>query len=665
MLASQLPLPNAFLWQTLSIQALLVLLYQPALAVWNTLLLLLLLIWSGSRVIMLRAPFNNKQLNALLAPLLLILLLQVRQLGVLNLMLHVLLLAAIARSFSLTKRDSAVQLVWVQHFAIGCTFIFYQQVSMAIVVFTLLLCNLYLQHRLFAPVTRAFSLKRVAVPLAAALPIWLGLFVLFPRLPPLWQMPNQQLATTGLTDNLDPGSIEQLVQSEEMAFRVSFQGIRPAREHWYWRAKIYEDFDGRSWQVNERFASRRPTMYPAARRSTAAIVPGSMEHISYQVLAEPSYQHDLFSLGVPLTWSDNVVSKPAATVANTTPVAQRMSYQLTSLLTAVPLASVAERELNLRQHRANPLSRELGEQFAIQHQRNPAAVVNALASFFQQQPFYYSLTPPRLGNDAMDQFLFEHRIGFCSHYAAASVVVLRAAGIPARVVGGYQGGEWQQSQNYLLVRQREAHAWVEYLVGEQWQRFDPTAVIAPDRILSGLEQTLSTQDRALLSGWQSNWLGQLGLQWTHLDYLWSVWVLGFNQREQQQLWQQLSAWLRSINGSYTYFVIPLFMLISMAFGWTRLRYRLTAKKSPHQKRLATLRSMLFQALAGQPAQGETVEHWLTRLAKDNPSHVDLLRTLNSLYERSVFADDLHAVTTLRQQLTAQRDTLRTLTTLPK
>lgn len=641
MLANQLPLPPQFLWQVLLLQLALVALYQPALPVWNTLLFLLLLGWQAWRSSRQRAAFTARQVNWLLAPILLLLLLQIKQLGMLNLMLHILLLAAVGRNFTLNQRKDAAQLIWIHYFAVTCSFIFYQQIAWALAIISLLGLNLYLQHRLFSASEVKLQPRRLAQIFITTLPVWLGLFLLFPRLPPLWQMPNQNIASSGLSDSLDPGSIERLVQSDALAFRASFQTARPAREEWYWRAKVYEDFDGRSWQINTRFSAPQRAIAPP---------PATTEVLQYQLLVEPHHQRDLFSLGYALSWSDPLKIRPAGLIAYPTPVAQRISYQLSSVLQAIPLASSTEQQLNLRQHSANPQTRRFGQELANQYRNDPKAIVQALASHFQQQNFYYSLTPPRLGNNAVDQFLFESRIGFCSHYASATAVILRAAGIPARVVGGYQGGDWQENQQYLLVRQRDAHAWVEYLLDNSWQRFDPTAAIAPERILAGLEQTLSLNERALLNGWQDNWLGKLAMQWSHLDYFWSVWVLGFNQADQQRLWQQFTAWPH-------WFTLLLSVLIATAIALAWLGWLYWPKALAPSNRL---RQQLCKALASEPERGATVSSWLQDLASRYPEHAKLFNELRTLYVRSVFANDEQATRLFLQRLKQQQQALKRL-----
>ncbi|GGW57988.1 transglutaminase family protein [Alishewanella tabrizica] len=650
MLVGQLRLPNAFACQTLVLHLALLALYQPALPLWNTLAFLGLLSWQGWRLYKDQPALSKKHLNWLMAPLLLLLLAQISQLGVLNAMLHILLLAAVGRGFTLQQRADAIQLIWVQYFALVCCFIFYQQMAMALAIFGLLLLNGYLQHRLFAPANAKIAPKRTLLLGMITLPIWLGLFLVFPRLPPLWQIPNQNMASTGLSDTLDPGSIEQLVQSDALAFRVSFTTEKPPREEWYWRAKVYEDFDGRRWQRNARFTSRQlDTLSRNALQTMSQSLPASREHVQYQILAEPSYQRDLFSLGLPLSGSTSLSMQPASLLANPLPLTQRISYSVISALSPLPLESATERQLNLQQQNANPRTRQWGAELAQAHQYDAAKIVTALTAYFQQQAFFYSLTPPRLGRDAIDQFLFESRVGFCSHYASATAVVLRAAGIPARVVGGYQGGEWQQNQQYLLVRQREAHAWVEYLLHDEWHRFDPTAAIAPERILSGLEQTLSIEEQALLSGWQNNWLGQLALQWSHLDYLWSVWVLGFNQQDQQQFWQRLLNW------PYWHWVITSISVASLILAGMYWRWRRSLRS---KTKANVLRGKLSRAFNHQPPLGMTVAMWLHQIAQHNTEYAPLLLEINDLYERSVFASDALAEQQLLQKLQQHRRLLR-------
>ncbi|EIW90009.1 transglutaminase [Alishewanella agri BL06] len=649
MLAQELQLSRSWRGVAALLQATILLLYQPAFNALTTGLFALLLLWLAIRLWQQTKPLSARQINWLLAPVLLLLLLQTRSLGALNLMFHVLLLAAIGRSFSLQLRRDAVQLVWVQYFAISCAFIFHQQILLAGLIFGLLGVNLYLQFQLFAPNGQPLRLAPLVKTSMLALPLWLGLFLLFPRLPPLWQMPNQQQAVTGLGNELDPGSIEQLVQSDATAFRVSFDGAPPARQQWYWRAKVYEEFDGRRWLQHSRF-DRRQTVAPATTTTAVA----DAQPLTYQILAESSFQRDLFSLGLPVSWSDNIRPRPAALLQSNQVISQRLSYQVSSVLSPIPLASAAELRLNLQTAAANPQSQQLAAQLKQQHGNDGHAISEALARLFREQAFYYTLQPPRLGANAIDQFLFQSRSGFCSHYASAAAMLLRAAGVPARVVGGYQGGDWQTSQQYLIVRQRDAHAWVEYLQDGYWHLFDPTAAIAPERILQGLEQALSQPERELLSSWQPGWLQQMALQWSHLDYLWSVWVLGFNQQQQTELWATLAGWLRYWPYMLSFAVLLALIAAGIWFKQYRQRHQLLRQAPDYW------RKQLLAVLPAPDLASEPLSRWLNKLAVANPTQAPVLMALNQHYEQLIFAGKTDAARHLQQQLQLNHKQLRTL-----
>lgn len=649
MLAQNLQLSRHWRWVAAFLQATMLLLYQPAFTPLTNGLFILLLLWLGIRLWQQAKSLSARQINWLLAPVLLLLLLQTRSVGALNLMFHVLLLAAIGRSFSLQLRRDAIQLVWVQYFAISCAFIFHQQILLAGLIFSLLAVNLYLQFQLFAPNGQPLRLTPLLKTCVLALPLWLGLFLLFPRLPPLWQMPNQQQAVTGLGNELDPGSIEQLVQSDATAFRVGFDGSPPPRQQWYWRAKVYEEFDGRRWLQHSRFERRR-----APEPAAPQVVVSDTQPLNYQILAESSFQRDLFSLGVPVSWSDNIRPRAASLLQSNQVISQRLSYQVSSLLSPVPQSSEAELRLNLQTAAANPQSQQLAIELKQQHGSDGHAISTALARLFREQAFYYTLQPPLLGNNAIDQFLFQSRSGFCSHYASASAMLLRAAGVPARVVGGYQGGDWQASQQYLIVRQRDAHAWVEYLQDGYWHMFDPTAAIAPERILQGLEQALSQPERDLLAGWQPGWMQQMALQWSHLDYLWSVWVLGFNQQQQAELWLMLQSWLdywRWLLGVMVGIGISLLLWL---LYWQQQRRQLMRLAPDYWRR------RVFAELPEPDQPGESVHSWLKKLAQVNPDAAVPLQQLAASYERVVFAAKPEAASALQQQLRQQRKKLRAL-----
>ncbi len=631
----------------LGLQLAFLLLLQEAFALWVSIIFAALLLTRFATLVYANTSLSLKAVNVIGACVAVALLFNLKQAGVLNFMLQILLLAAVLRLLALRQLFEARQLVWVHYFLVGCCFILHQNMLVALVIMAALFANIYSHYLLFAPA--GSKLKPVNIGRAALiiLPLWLAMFLLFPRLPPFWQIPSAKVTSTGLSDTLDPGSIEQLVQDDSLAFRVEFENGMPERQLWYWRARLYEDFDGRRWQEN-------PLRSGSNYRNVNQDATPAETALKYRIIAEASQQRSLFALASPLQSSANVNIAPSGLVLATKPVSQRTSYQLSSQLQPVAVLSEQEQQLNLHIPPGNEQTLAFGRRLKAQHPQVPA-LVDAIASHFRQQPYFYSLTPPLLGANSVDQFLFDSRTGFCSHYASATALLLRAAGIPARVVGGYQGGDWHPEQGYLAVRQREAHAWVEYADQGRWQQFDPTAAVAPQRILSGLDEALSAEQRQLLtSPWQRNaLLNNLRLQLMHLDYYWSVWVLGFNDDNQRDLWQQLRQNLQRF--AYLLALVVALTLLVTALLWWQRRERLT---QPQAYRL--LSKTLAGMLQHKPAQ-QPLSDFLRALAQQQqPAQRELLLTLITHYELALFNDDTAALSLLKQQLKQHRNTLRRL-----
>lgn len=632
------------LWGALQF-SLLALLHQ-AFSWWMLVLYAALLVFRTQQLLRASKALTLKQVNVLAVVMLLALLSVMKQSGVLHFMLQILLLAAILRWLALVHSNEARQLVWVQYFLLGCCFIVHQDMLIALLILLALGANIYGHYRLFSAPDNRIRWQQSGKSLLLIIPLWLAMFLLFPRLSPFWQIPSAKVASTGLSDSLDPGSIEQLVQDDSLAFRVEFDGAMPARALLYWRSWLYEDFDGRRWQVN-------PLRQQASRANAAALaLPPATQSISYRIIAEASQQRNLFALAFAQRSDGQVFIAPSGLVSAQRPVSQRLSYRVDSALMPVALIAETERSLNLQVPSGNDKTREFARQLAVQYPQ-PQALIQALERHFNQQAYYYSLTPPPLGANSVDQFLFESRSGFCSHYASATALILRAAGIPARVVGGYQGGVWHQQQGYLAVRQREAHAWVEYLYNEQWQMFDPTAAVAPERILDSLESALpSEQQDKLRAGWrQLELLQQLRTQLMHLDYYWSVWVLGFNENDQQQLWQKLRQHIALI--TTTIAVLLTLVLLGVYLLWRRPKPTVAHAAS---------RLMLRQfgpALARKQA-GQSLSARLQQLALQHSEHQYWLQPAITAYEQTVFSDDKAAFHRLQQLLKQHSKPLRIL-----
>lgn len=628
------------------IQLSIVLLLQQAFALWITALFILLMLYKITATWQGKATLSLKLVNLLAAAIALALILNIRQAGVLHFMLQILLLAASCRLLALKHSADARQLVWVHYFLIASCFVIHQDMFTALLIFTVFTLNLYSHFRLFAPPRLSIAWRQTSRSILIVLPLWLAMFTLFPRLPPFWQIPNAKVASTGLSDTLDPGSIEQLVKDDSLAFRVEFNGELPARSQLYWRSYLYEDFNGRSWQVNP-LRQHRSQLNKALPQNTRG------RSLQYRVIAEASQQHNLFALMLPTTVSNEVYIASAGLIKSNKPVSQRTSYQVTSINAPVTWSGNTETDINLQLGVGNAKTQVFAKQLAEQYP-SPPQLVQAIATHFNQQHYFYSLTPPPLGNNSVDSFMFDSRTGFCSHYASAAALILRAAGIPARVVGGYQGGDWHPQQGYLAVRQREAHAWVEYLDNEQWQLFDPTAAVAPERILNSLESALTAEQRQLLfSGWeQFELLQNVRLQLMHLDYYWSVWVLGFNDTSQQTLW-------RNLRQHFTTILIVLAVLVGitlMLFGvffWQRRPIQ------PAPEATVLVQHKLGKLLQAK-APEQSLSAFIQQLALQQPVHQHWLLFLAKTYEHAVFKDDVEALKQLQQLLKRHSKELRAL-----
>ncbi len=391
---------------------------------------------------------------------------------------------------------------------------------------------------------------RLAVGLLLqALPLMLVLFLLFPRLGPLWSVPvPSDRARTGLAESMTPGDIAELSQSSALAFRAGFDGPVPPRGELYWRALTFEQFDGRRWSQQDEPPRREPAGEPRWQAEGPAL--------SYSIIMQPSGQPWLFALDTPRTELEQTRLMGDFRLQRRRPVEQKLLYSVTSWPQALrePQASPRLAAALQLPRGGNPRARQWAAELRARHADDPQALVATLLAHFNREGFFYTLRPPLADDDTVDHFLYDSRRGFCAHYAGAMTFVLRAAGIPARVVAGYQGGELNPAGNYVQVRQFDAHAWVEYwLPGRGWISVDPTFQVAPERIEQGLEQALAAEDEFELGTALSPlryrhvaWLNNLRLSWDNLNYAWQRQVLGYQGEAQLEL---LRRWLGQVDAT--------------------------------------------------------------------------------------------------------------------
>ena len=429
-----------------------------------------------------------------------------------------------------------------------------------------------------------------------AVPLALLLFVFFPRLPgAFWAIPRSDLALSGLSDTMTPGSIGQLATSYDPAFRVQFAGPAPPPQERYWRGPVLHEFDGQSWRRSAgELRAHRPREYLGTP-------------YRYRVQLEASHQRWWLALDTPTEAPDPRVRLTYDDVLlGVEPLADPVSFDevsYTHTRITQPLDAAARRQDTALPARGNPRTHALAASLR-ERTGGGAALVEAVLEYLRTGGFVYSLEPERLGPDAIDDFLFRTRVGFCGHYASAFVVLMRAAGVPARVVTGYLGGEWIPYGGYLLVRQSEAHAWAEvWLEGRGWTRIDPTAVVAPERLTRGIPdlmpQELPARARLLhASPWLREWLQR----WDAANAWWTNNVVKFDYAAQLGLLERLG--IRSPDARALGWAFMLALCLWLAvIAWQVGRSIRPARPDPLARAYAQLCRKLARIVPRAPHEG--------------------------------------------------------------
>lgn len=438
--------------------------------------------------------------------------------------ISLLLLLALLKSCEGGSRRDWQVLVLVMLFLLAGAVLFDQSLLTGLwvlVCLMLMACTLAVLNEVPLKTAASYSLTAF---LLTILPMVL-LFVAAPRrATPLWGIPQPaSQATTGMSDTMKPGSISNLVQSNQPVFSATFPpDFTPKQKDLYWRVMIMGDYTGESWQATDDFTDS------AAIRATARTIPysiileddkGRIPVLDYpEAQAMRGYQ---YAAGQVLrTGSRKGLRrlKLHSTLGNELP--HRLSQAEFAYYTFLPASG-------------NPRTHMLAKELYRQSQGDAETFARQAYRYFQNQNFTYTLRPPLLEDNATDRFLFESKQGFCEHYADAFVVMARAAGIPARVVTGYQGGEYHPESGFWQIRGKDAHAWAEIWLPEKrvWLRIDPTAAVSAVRIDSGLIEALPENELGeLVSGsrfWQ-NWSDRS-------RYYWQQWVVNYDADRQQNL----------------------------------------------------------------------------------------------------------------------------------
>ena len=507
---------------------------------------------------------------------------------------------------------------------------FYSQslVSAVLALFALVVCLLallILHHRRLGS---GAALRQCALMLAQATPFMLFLFLLFPRISgPLWGLPvDANSGLTGLSESMTPGSISALSQSDAIAFRVQFAGPQPAQSALYWRGPVLSSFDGETWSAGRGMARKR---IPYEPRGSA---------VDYSVTMEAHGKVWLFALELPTVLPADAYLSADYQLLAQTPVRSRLRYEMRSypdIVAGAEEVSARLREALELPPGGNPRTRALAAQWRNEVDGDAVALIGRVLDYFRRQPFSYTLTPPLLGEQGMDDFLFDSRRGFCEHYAASFVFLMRAAGVPARVVTGYQGGELNPVDHTLIVRQSDAHAWAEvWLKGSGWHRVDPTAAVAPNRIETNLAAALPAgEPLPLLARPSLFWLHQLRYRWDAMGNAWNQKVLGYNPQRQRELLRSLGMQAPDWRSMTVALSLLCGALLALLTAWALLQRR---RLDPAERAWARLsRKLARRGLARRAWEGP--QDYAARVSGALPWQTAAMARIAALYQALRYA----------------------------
>lgn len=541
------------------------------------------------------------------------------------------LLGYFLKSLEVLRRRDGIFQTYLGFFLCGVFLLYRYDPLGALVLVLLLFVNTLALQAVTSEIhfRLSYAFKQTSIMMIGAIPIMIAGYLFFPRIPPLWNIPNEERgAQTGMSDELRPGSVADLAQSNEPAFRVSFQGERPPRNEWYWRGNTLSVFDGETWRAP--FSSRNPFTWPR----NAELPSAAGQQYSYTVVQEKSGQRWMFFLDWPVQVSASGSRVlPDARAAQSTPINNVFRYQaVSSDRVRWPESSSARATDTALPTSGNEGLRAWAQQRYSQVGSDEAFVQSLLAEI-RQQDFYYTLQPPLYeGADGIEAFWLGERRGFCEHYASAMAYMLRSVDIPARIVGGYLGGTYVPAGDYVQVRQREAHAWVEAWLNGRWQRIDPTAAVAPNRIEMNLDELFfSTQPEELSVGarfGQVALINRLTMMWDSLNYQWQVLVLDYDN-------VQAVGWFSSQFGQFTPLKAVLALLALMALVGGILGLWLGIIPMPRRRQEPYRSLHKLGRVYGHREQGETLRQYSDRLQSDYPEHTALPDLIGQI-ERSIY-----------------------------
>lgn len=546
-----------------------------------------------------------------------------------NLFIAMLLQANCLKLLIAEKPRQIKSIVLVNFFISSCVFLFYHSLPVTLLVLFLFLLNITALYLLTNRKIIKQSGARAFKLLLLSLPITCVLFLFLPKLPAFWRMPSLSTAQVGLSESVNPFNISDLTKSDKLAFRAVVPDNIAAP--YYWRTMIHEEFDGRSWNIVDS---------ADLKLRNSALKKGGRE---IKIYHEQTSLNWLPTLYAGSSSTGNIFTTVDGGLYRVNPNNQKFTYDITEIDFADDLTS-SKRRLNLTLPQdINTQSVALASQLKAQS-TSTEQFIQLLSRYYTQQQFSYTLKPPiYTGNNSIDEFMFGEKQGFCGHYASSSAFIFRAAGIPARVVSGYLGGEASNSAKYLSVYQYDAHAWTEvWLPSKGWVKFDATAFVEPDRLYGSLSQLDNTRDDfeenigvGLTALSDIAVFNELRLYLEQLDYQWTAWVLSFDNEAQNKLLKELIKETSALK--IAVIVMSLIGLFLVSFLVIKLWQRRTQIDDPVAAYLIALEHFAKgKNLARE--NGETVAHFLTRLCEHFPNNKTDLMSFLSLYSRHRYGE---------------------------
>ncbi|MFK5950566.1 MAG: DUF3488 and transglutaminase-like domain-containing protein [Methylococcales bacterium] len=509
-------------------------------------------------------------------------------------------------------------------------FLYQQSILMAVYILIVSCVLLATLVSINSQIPKTFAaLKTASIILVQALPITIILFVLFPRVQaPRWMLFNQQhTAKTGLSDSLEPGAISRLGLSDELVFRAKFKGQRPPQNKLYWRGPVYSYTNGNRWAELK-------------KSKTNAIVNTinySGKAYQYTLLMEPQDKKWVYALEMPLIFPQKLKKNFQYQLIDSENINKRAEYKLTSY-TQYNTGTISDKERGQNLQLPEKPSARLKQLVTQLHGfARPAEVfIQAVLNYFREENFHYTLSPPLMGETPIETFLFEKRYGFCSHYATAFVYLMRIAGIPSRVIGGYQGGELNQAGDFLEIRQANAHAWAEvWLKNKGWTRFDPTAAIAPERIEKNVNIDLQIATGIInfsamyTDGSRTlSWMKQSRQMWSNIDYSWQRWVINYSTENQTKFLSSLG--INNLKSVVYWLAGSIGFIIAILAGFI---LRQQTSKQAEEVRIYQLFCKKMTKVGFNKKTAETVQHFAQRIAQSRPDLAEKVNKITQTYSR--------------------------------